>query len=159
MITILYATQTGNAEACAQWLLDDLKERDLEVRAKNLIEVEVEDLKSEKCVLYVVSTTGEGDPPDDAVAFHKQLKALPKGTLTGLQYAVFALGDIDYTFFCGFGNACDFLMGQAGATQLREIEECNLDQADRLPTWSQEMSELLRSLQATFDTAESPTNQ
>ncbi|MEM7238292.1 MAG: flavodoxin domain-containing protein, partial [Pseudomonadota bacterium] len=146
VITILYATQTGNSEACAEWLLEDLQDRGLDVRIKNLLDVRADDLKEETCVLFVVSSTGEGNPPDDAVEFYESLEKLPGGSLTGLNFAVFALGDIDYTLFCGFGNNCDQLLGEAGGTQLREIEECNLDQAERLPMWSEEISDTLLAL-------------
>ncbi|MEM8587246.1 MAG: flavodoxin domain-containing protein [Pseudomonadota bacterium] len=146
MITVFYATQTGNSEACAQWLVEDLKGRGHEVRIRNLLDVGADDLKNETCALFVVSSTGEGDPPDDAVEFYDGLQNLPSGALAGLHYAVFALGDIDYTLFCGFGNNCDYLLGQIGATQLREVEDCNLDQAERLPVWSEEISKTLRSL-------------
>lgn len=145
MIAIFFATQTGNAQECAEWLHDDLKKRNHPVHLKNLAETKAEELKTVQIALFVVSTFGEGDPPDDAVDFHAELEGMPAGSLTGLKYAVFALGDIDYTLFCGFGNNCDYLLSEAGATQLLEIEECNLDQADRLPIWADAVSPLLPS--------------
>ncbi|MEM0966681.1 MAG: flavodoxin domain-containing protein [Verrucomicrobiota bacterium] len=140
MTTIFFATQTGNAEACAEWLQKDLEGRNHPVRLRNLVDVTAEDLKSEEFAVFVVSTYGEGDPPDDAEEFHQSLEGLPKDSLTHLQYAVFALGDIDYTIFCGFGNSCDYLLSEAGANQLMEVEECNLDQAERLPAWAEAIS-------------------
>ena len=135
MITIFYATQTGNAEECAEWLGENLQNRGLICRTVNLADYDAGKLREENIALFVVSTFGEGDPPDDAVSFYEGLNALKPDDLAGLSYAVFALGDIDYVLFCGFGNTCDRLLDEAGAERLLEIEECNLDQAERLPSW------------------------
>ncbi|MEM1059889.1 MAG: flavodoxin domain-containing protein [Verrucomicrobiota bacterium] len=146
MITVFYATQTGNSEACAEWLKDALEDEKLPCRMVNLAEYEARQLQEERLALFVVSTYGEGDPPDDAIPFHESMEALHHDELAQLRYAVFALGDIDYTLFCGFGHSCDRLLAGAGASRLREVEECNLDQADRLPSWTDELIPVLKQL-------------
>lgn len=146
MITIFYATQTGNAEECAEWLSENLKNRGLICRTINLADFHASKLREENIALFVVSTFGEGDPPDDALAFHESLAELKPGDLTGLSYAVFALGDIDYVLFCGFGNICDQLLTESGAHQLLEVEECNLNQAEKLPPWSDKIASILSSV-------------
>lgn len=146
MITVFYATQTGNSEACAEWLHDALKDEELPCRLVNLAEYEANQLKEERFALFVVSSFGEGDPPDDAVPFHDSMEALSAEELAHLRFAVFALGDIDYTLFCGFGHTCDRLLTKAGALRLREVEECNLDQADKLPPWTDDLIPLLKEL-------------
>lgn len=143
MITIFYATQTGNAEACAKWLLGRLEHCGFACRLINLADIDAARLATERIALFVVSTYHEGDPPDAAAPFHESLRQLAPGSLRGLSYAVFALGDIDYTLFCGFGHDCDQALREAGATRLLEIEECNLDQAKRLPPWTDRIAPLL----------------
>jgi len=146
MITIFFATQTGNAEECAHWLLQKLQGRGFPCRLVNLADYRASQLSQEKAALFVVSTFGEGDPPDDAIPFHESLKELRPGALPELKYAVFALGDIDYTLFCNFGYDCDQFLNEAGAFRLLEVEECNLDQARKLPLWVDRIAPLLEPL-------------
>lgn len=144
MTTIYYATQTGNAEECAEWLKEYLSVREIEVQIRNLVDVEASEIQKDEVALFVVSTYGEGDPPDDAFDFYESLQKMPEESLDGVRYAVFALGDIDYVLFCGFGNNCDQLLEEAGAEQMLEVEECNLDQAERLPVWANRIVKLLQ---------------
>lgn len=148
MITVFYATQTGNSEACAEWLRDALEDEELPCRLVNLAEYEAKQLREERFALFVVSSFGEGDPPDDVVPFHETMTELSPDELSHLRYAVFALGDIDYTLFCGFGHTCDRHLAKAGAQRLREVEECNLDQAEKLPPWTDAMIPELKELLA-----------
>ena len=142
-ITILFATMTGNAEGCAIDLDLALKERGFTCRRENLANYEAAALATESVVLLVVSTWGEGEPPDDAIPFHDQLQTLEAGRLAGRRFAVFALGDSSYDEFCGFGRNCDQLLENAGATRLLTCEVCDLDQDERLPRWAGEIADAL----------------
>jgi len=151
MITLFYATQTGNARDCAERLGRQLDSHHFPNRLIDLANYSADQLREETLALFVVSTYGEGEPPDDAVTFHASLAKMPAGSLAQLRYSVFALGDIDYVLFCGFGHDCDEFLSRAGAVRLLEVEECNLDQDKRLSGWLNRLLPLLyaaRSLES-----------
>jgi len=80
VLTILYASQTGNAKGVASQLAEQAKAAGIEVNLKNVSDYKVKSLKSESHLLIVASTNGEGEPPDDAITFHEFLssKKAPK---------------------------------------------------------------------------------
>lgn len=95
-------------------------------------------------LLFVVSTTGEGDAPDDALAFVRRLMPRP-AALDGLSYGLLALGDRTYRDFCGFGRAVDDWMGRSGATALFERIEVDDGDADALGQWRAQVAGLAGS--------------
>lgn len=135
-IAILFATMTGNAEACAEELAELLRLAGHDCRLENLAEYPASRLAEETIALLLVSTWGEGDPPDDAVDFAEGLSELGENSLTGLRFSVFALGDRAYDEFCGFGLACDAQLARAGAGRLLDCECCDLDHEEKLPGWA-----------------------
>jgi sulfite reductase (NADPH) flavoprotein alpha-component len=144
-ITILFATMTGNAEGCAIDLELALKERGFTARKENLAHYDASSLARESIALLVVSTWGEGEPPDDAIPFYEDLQVLKAGSLSALRFAVFALGDSSYDEFCGFGRNCDQLLENAGATRLLPCEICDLDHDERLPRWACELADAIEA--------------
>lgn len=144
MITVLFATQTGNAEYCAIDLVKALQAQGHTCKLENVYHYKAARLAEESLVLLVASTFGEGEPPDDAVPFFEDLKTLGAGSLPNLRYSVFALGDVDYELFCGFARDCDRLLEEAGAARLLPCEECNMDHDARLPGWAARVAETLK---------------
>jgi sulfite reductase alpha subunit-like flavoprotein len=142
-ISILFGTMTGNAECCAIDLSRHLQQKGFSCQSENLVRCQAASLAEKEVVLLLVSTWGEGEPPDDAIPFFESLQKLQRGTLSGVRYAVFALGDSSYDVFCGFGKNCDQLLEEAGAVRLRECECCDLDQDERLPIWAEEISTII----------------
>lgn len=144
MIKIYFATMTGNAEGCAIDLDRKLKEKGLTSDSVNLANLsDASALAEAETALVLVSTWGDGEPPDDAIPFFDSLQALPAGALAGTRFAVFALGDSSYDVFCGFGKECDRLLEQLGAVRLLECECCDLDHEKRLPVWADRVGEAL----------------
>eukprot|EP00657_Telonema_sp_P-1_P003174 TRINITY_DN17689_c0_g1_i1.p1 TRINITY_DN17689_c0_g1~~TRINITY_DN17689_c0_g1_i1.p1 ORF type:complete len:111 (-),score=54.72 TRINITY_DN17689_c0_g1_i1:76-408(-) len=62
-------------------------------------------------IIVVCSTHGEGDFPENAAAFHRYIRQRghPEDLLKGMQYAVLALGDTNYSRFCNAGKTIDRL--------------------------------------------------
>src|SRR5450830_842096 len=121
---VVYASQTGNAEELATQTAHSLQLAGLPVRLCALDDVSAEDLQQAERALFLVSTYGEGDAPDNAAAFIGKLMtgelALPQ-----LHYGVLALGDRSYGQFCGFGRALDAWLATRGAARL--FERINVD--------------------------------
>jgi len=80
---ILYGTQTGTAEILAEQLNEELEKGGIPTVCENIFEYKAEDMKTWKRVFIVISTWGDGDPPDDAEGFYADLVGMPDGALEG----------------------------------------------------------------------------
>ena len=103
-LTILYGSQTGNAKGVASAIQAQAKARGLPVTLTSMADYKPKQLKKESHLLVVVSTYGEGEPPESAVDLFEQLKKGKIGKLEGLKFAVLGLGDSSYEFFCQTGQ-------------------------------------------------------
>lgn len=135
-LTILYASQTGNGERISEQLSLSAAVASLPARVVNLAEYRTSDLKKERAVLLIVSTHGEGDPPDDAEDFYEFLHSDRAPKLAELNFAVLALGDSSYEHFCKTGRDFDERLHALGASRLAEIVECDLDYDAKTRDWS-----------------------
>ena len=97
-ITLISASQTGNARRVAEALRDDLQAAQLNVKLVNAGDYKFKQIAGEKLLVVVTSTQGEGEPPEEAVALHKFLFSKKAPKLDGTAFAVFGLGDTSYEF-------------------------------------------------------------
>lgn len=118
-VTVLYGSQTGNAEGLAKQTVKTLEERGFQVTVASMNDFKPNNLKKVNNLLIVVSTHGEGDPPDNALAFHEFLHGRRAPKLEALRYSVLALGDSSYEFFCQTGKEFDERLQELGGTSLR----------------------------------------
>lgn len=126
-LTILYASQTGNGKGVAQRALDAASAQGIAARLVSLADFNPRQIKQERALLLVVSTHGDGDPPDDALALHRLLHGAQAPRLERLSYAVIALGDSSYPHFCKTGRDFDARLEALGARRLVPRVECDLD--------------------------------
>ncbi len=136
-LTILYGSQTGNAKAVAQQVLANAESFGVNARSVNMADYKGKDLKNESHLMVVVSTNGEGEPPDDALALHEFLSSKRAPKLDKLEYSVLALGDSSYEFFCQTGKDFDQMLAKLGATQLNERSDCDLDYQQQVKEWQE----------------------
>lgn len=143
-VTILYGSQTGNGQALAESLSKNLLAEDFHVSLFSMHEFKLNSLKKIENLLLVVSTHGEGDPPDNALPFYEFLfgKRAPK--LDHLQYSVLALGDSSYEFFCHTGKEFDERLEELGAKRLTPRVDCDLDYDEPFEEWSTQVLENLK---------------
>ena len=88
VLTVLYGSQTGNGQAIAERLATKAREKGFVVSLGSLADYKPSQLKREKLLTFVVSTHGEGDPPDDAELFHEFLLSKKAPGLAGVRYSV-----------------------------------------------------------------------
>lgn len=100
-------------------------------------------LKKLQHLLILVSTHGEGEPPDNAIPFYEFLHSKRAPQLDGLQYSVLALGDTSYEFFCQTGKDFDKRLEELGGQRLAPRVDCDVDFDEPASEW---MTQVLRSL-------------
>ncbi|MEU0545955.1 molybdopterin-dependent oxidoreductase, partial [Nocardia sp. NPDC005978] len=139
-VTILWASQTGTAEELAATVATRLADGGLAPRLLDMDSAELSDLTGD--VLVVSSTFGDGGPPDNGTDFWERLSDSAI-RLTGVRYAVFALGDSSYDDFCGHGRKLDELLDRRGATRLLPRVDSEPDHDDASERWIDEIAALL----------------
>jgi sulfite reductase (NADPH) flavoprotein alpha-component len=148
-LTILYGSQTGNGESVATALAESVRSEGFSVNLHSLADYKPSSLKREALVSLIVSTHGEGDPPDDAELFHEFLLSEKAPNLAGLKYSVLALGDSSYIDFCETGRDFDRRLADLGAERLAPVLECDLDYESAATNWADDivarLPELLRA--------------
>ncbi len=143
-LTILFASQTGNAKGVAKQLEQNAKAAGITVNLKNIADYKAKVLKNETHLLIVTSTNGEGEPPDDALAFHEFLLGKKAPKLPNLHYSVLALGDSSYEFFCQTGKDFDERLKALGAKQVAPRVDCDLDYDSDSASWISTIVEALK---------------
>ncbi|MFM5048623.1 assimilatory sulfite reductase (NADPH) flavoprotein subunit [Aeromonas veronii] len=148
-LTILYGSQTGNAKGVATAIKAQAEARGLPVTLSSMADYKPKQLKKESHLLVVVSTYGEGEPPESAIDLFEQLKKGKIGKLDGLKFAVLGLGDSSYEFFCQTGKDFDDFLAKAGAERIYELASLDVDYQDAAKSWGEQA---LNAITATLST-------
>lgn len=155
-VTVLYGSQTGNSIGLSKKLGKKLEEQGLQVTLSSMGDFKPNGLKKIENLLIVVSTHGEGEPPDNAIPFHEFLNSKRAPKLDGLRYSVLALGDTSYEFFCQTGKDFDKRLQELGATALVPRVDCDVDFDEPAAAW---MNDVLASLSGAATTAGAVTSE
>ncbi len=134
-LTILYASQTGNARGVAERLADGAAERGLQARLVSAEDYRPRELLKEQLLYVVISTQGEGEPPESAFELFRYLNVGKTPDLSGLQYAIFGLGDSSYEFFCQAAKDLDERFAALGATAVAERVDADVDYDNAAQSW------------------------
>ncbi len=135
-LTILYGTETGNSAALARTAASEAKALGLEAVIADMGDYKPRRLKDEQDLLIIVSTYGEGDPPQPAVDFFEFIEGRKAPSLTGVRYGVLALGDSTYERFCEAGKRLDRRFEELGAIRLLPRVDCDVDYDDPAAAWT-----------------------
>jgi NADPH-dependent sulfite reductase flavoprotein alpha-component len=132
--TVVWASQTGIAEEFAATCVEQLNAAGIAARARGAEEVAVADLTG--TLLFVVSTTGDGDPPDNGIALWDALAAAEPGDLDDLRFSVLGFGDSSYAEFCGFARKLDARLEYLGAQRIVDRALCEPDFEATAQAWT-----------------------
>ncbi|ACD08533.1 NADPH-dependent assimilatory sulfite reductase flavoprotein subunit [Shigella boydii] len=144
-ITIISASQTGNARRVAEALRDDLLAAKLNVKLVNAGDYKFKQIASEKLLIVVTSTQGEGEPPEEAVALHKFLFSKKAPKLENTAFAVFSLGDSSYEFFCQSGKDFDSKLAELGGERLLDRVDADVEYQAAASEWRARVVDALKS--------------
>ncbi|WP_431260102.1 sulfite reductase subunit alpha [Roseateles chitinivorans] len=141
-VLVLHASQTGQAEEIAWQTARALHLAGMPVRVAALGEVGRDALRDARHALFIASTYGEGDAPDSAAPFVRDLMSAEGSApdLSSLEVGVLALGDSTYTHYCGFGRALDAWLHERGARPLFDRIEADRADEHALAQWRQRLS-------------------
>ncbi|POT56456.1 sulfite reductase subunit alpha [Citrobacter amalonaticus] len=144
-ITLISASQTGNARRVAEALRDDLLAAKLNVTLINAGDYKFKQIANEKLLIVVASTQGEGEPAEEAVALHKFLFSKKAPKLDNTAFAVFGLGDTSYEFFCQSGKDFDAKLAELGGERLLDRVDADVEYQNAAAEWRARVVEVLKS--------------
>lgn len=135
-LTLVYGSQTGNAKRIAEALAAKFEAEGLPVRLLRADAYPTRELKDERFLAIVISTQGDGDPPDDARALVEFIEGKRAPQLPQLRFAVLGLGDSSYPQFCVIGQRLDARLEALGAQRWVARADADLDIDTIAAPWS-----------------------
>src|SRR5512138_1472223 len=135
IVTVLYGSQSGNCERLAAQVGEALSTRGVPHIVVDMLDCRKSHLQEARNLLVIVSTHGEGDPPDRAAALHELLHSRKAPPLKHLKYSVLALGDSSYERFCETGRQFDARLAALGAESLQARVDCDVDYEQNAREW------------------------
>ncbi|HFF8524865.1 TPA: NADPH-dependent assimilatory sulfite reductase flavoprotein subunit [Providencia rettgeri] len=144
-VTIISASQTGNARRLSEQLRERLVGEKINVHLVNAGDYKFKQINQEKVLVIVASTQGEGEPAEEAVALYKYLFSKKAPDLSQTQYAVFALGDSSYEKFCQAGKDFDSQLALLGAKSLFERIDADVEYQSIADEWVENLTRILKA--------------
>jgi sulfite reductase (NADPH) flavoprotein alpha-component len=135
-VTLLFGSQTGNAESLAKKFVKILKKSGFEPEIHDLAAYDRSRITKEKNLLVITSTYGDGEPPDNAADFYHWILSDAAPRLDGVNFSVLALGDTSYPDFCKCGIDFDTRFESLGATRVFKRIDSDVDTDAPFAEWT-----------------------
>ncbi|RCL34031.1 MAG: assimilatory sulfite reductase (NADPH) flavoprotein subunit [Puniceicoccaceae bacterium] len=134
-LTVLYGTESGNSESLADLTVKAAQGKGFKAKAVNMADIKVAKLKDIQNLLVIVSTWGEGDPPETAIDFYEAFMGDKAPKLPNTRFSVLGLGDTSYEEFCKMGIDFDARLEGLGAKRIYDRVDCDVDYDDDFAKW------------------------
>ncbi|ADV33566.1 sulfite reductase [NADPH] flavoprotein, alpha-component [Candidatus Blochmanniella vafra str. BVAF] len=144
-IIIISASQTGNASQIAQKLYNDCIKSGLNATLFNARDYTCKNISEIKLLVLIISTYGEGDPPEEAIPLHKYLFSQKAMRMEDTSFVVLGLGDRSYEYFAKAGKDFDRRFEELGAIRLYNRVDLDIDFEDAANIWRKEIIEVLQN--------------
>ncbi|TGD58910.1 diflavin oxidoreductase [Flavobacterium humi] len=132
--TIVYGTETGNSKKLATQLQALLKKNKIQSKVLDAFQYPIEKLDKEELLIIIMSTQGEGDPPQNAIKFFDNLSN-SSADLSKTKFAVLGLGDSSYPLFCRAGEAIDEQLTRLGGQRIVAFQKADVDYGPTAENW------------------------
>jgi sulfite reductase (NADPH) flavoprotein alpha-component len=133
-LLVLFGTESGNSETLADRAVKEAKKRGFQASMTNMAESSPSELTQAANLLVIVSTWGDGEPPETATTYHHDLMSAELA-LKDLRFSVCALGDTSYEKFCQTGREIDSRLQALGATRVAGRQDCDVDYEQDFCGW------------------------
>lgn len=154
---IVYGTETGNSKKVASNLLATFKKNKIQAKAIDIFQYDINKLEKENLVLFIMSTQGEGEFPQNAVTFYEKLKA-SNTDLSKVSFAVLGLGDSSYPLFSNAGILLDEVLAEKGAKRLLPLVKADVDFAETVATWENDLQKAFQNMGSNVINEVKPTS-
>lgn len=144
-LTILYGSESGNAESLADATAQAAGEAGFKAKVLNMGEIKPDRLQGAENLLVLVSTWGEGDPPENAIDFHEAFMGPGAPRFEGTRFSVLGLGDTSYEHFCKMGHDFDERLEALGARRIFPRKDCDVDFDDDFAAWRDGVLDALKA--------------
>lgn len=148
-LTVLYGSESGNAEKLAAVAAKAAEKLGFKPTIASMGDAKPAALAKAENLLVIVSTWGEGDPPDNATAYYETFMGEGMVKLAGLKFSVCGLGDTAYEHFCKMGKDFDARLEALGGERVHARVDCDVDFQAAFDGW-------LSAALAAFPGAEAP---
>ncbi|MDG1667818.1 MAG: assimilatory sulfite reductase (NADPH) flavoprotein subunit [Opitutae bacterium] len=135
-LTVLFGSESGNSEGLADQTVKTATKSGFKAKAVSMADINPAKLKGIENLLVIVSTWGEGDPPENSVDFVSILMSDKAPQLSGTRFSVLSLGDTSYEHFCKTGIDVDARLEALGAQRIYDRKDCDVDFDDDYAAWS-----------------------
>ena len=117
---LIYGSQTGQSKSIAEGIDGLVRESNLKCSLTSFDRMQVNDLETVKNAFLIVATTGDGDMPDSCLKFFRDFRKTDWSSnhLSSMSFGLLALGDTNYSIFCGGGKTVESLLLSKGAKHL-----------------------------------------
>ncbi|MEO0510478.1 MAG: assimilatory sulfite reductase (NADPH) flavoprotein subunit [Verrucomicrobiota bacterium] len=147
-LTVLYGTESGNSENLADQTAKAAQKSGFKAKVVNMADLKVAKLAEIQNLLVIISTWGEGDPPETAVDFYESLMGEKAPKLEGTRFSVLGLGDTSYEHFCKMGKDFDTRLEALGGQRVFDRKDCDVDYDDDFAAWQVGALKALETLTA-----------
>lgn len=146
IVTILSASQTGNARELSKLLYEKCKLMDIKANLVNAFDYQFKKINKEKIFIIITSTQGEGEPPEEALDLYNFLMSKKAPKLNNFYYSVFGLGDSSYNLFCQSGKDFDKKLYELGGIRLLNRVDADIEYIEIAKTWCDDILKKINTL-------------